>query len=93
MIRIDRSGTACPEELRTKGEEELARLRVLAAASELKSTHFKKTIYGSLAVKSAVWTMQSGKAATASGSMNGSIQMWSISGPRRWRRSARRPSP
>jgi uncharacterized protein (TIGR02646 family) len=61
MIRIDRSGTLCPDDLRTKGEEDLSRLRSLVAASRLESSQFKKTIYGALAVKSVLWAMQNGK--------------------------------
>jgi uncharacterized protein (TIGR02646 family) len=61
MIRIDRSGASCPAELERDGEEDLPRLRALAAAGALVSGHFDRTIYGSPAVKTCLWEMQSGK--------------------------------
>jgi uncharacterized protein (TIGR02646 family) len=61
MIRIDRSGTPCPAELKTDGELDLPRLRALAAAGTLASQHFQKRIYGSPVVKTRLWRMQNGK--------------------------------
>ncbi|HEY2291816.1 MAG TPA: hypothetical protein VGM86_14040 [Thermoanaerobaculia bacterium] len=61
MIRIDRSGASCPEELERDGEEDLPRLRALAAAGGLASKDFDGAIYASPAVKACLWQMQSGK--------------------------------
>lgn len=61
MIRIDRSAGLCPDELRTGGEQELLRLRVLAASRAPEEGDFKRSIYGSNAVRSCLWDMQSGK--------------------------------
>jgi len=61
MIRIDRSGTPCPAALKTDGEQDLPRIRALAAAGALESKHFQKRIYGSLDVKTCLWQMQNGK--------------------------------
>jgi uncharacterized protein (TIGR02646 family) len=61
MIRVNRSDTPCPEELRTEGERDLPRLRGLAAANVLKSGDFQRNIYGALAVKTCLWEMQNGK--------------------------------
>jgi uncharacterized protein (TIGR02646 family) len=61
MIKIDRSADLGPAELRTKGEEDLLRLRALAISRELEEKDFRKSIYSSNSVKSRVWNMQAGK--------------------------------
>lgn len=61
MIRIDRSTIPCPEDLRTGGEADLTRLRVLAATRDLQERDFDKSIYASVIVKDSLWDMQSGK--------------------------------
>ena len=61
MIQIDRSGAYCPDELTIRGEADLPRLRLLAAAGTLKSKLFKKPIYASPAVKTCLWEVQHGK--------------------------------
>lgn len=60
MIKVDRSMAACPARLSQDGPEDLVRVRGLDPKT-LKSKDFKRTIYGSLAVKTALWKMQHGK--------------------------------
>lgn len=57
MIKIDRTSTPCPEPLRSKGEQDLERLRSADPAT-LKGKDFRRTIYGSPPVKTALWEMQ-----------------------------------
>ncbi|MFY9821081.1 MAG: hypothetical protein WAM82_06850 [Thermoanaerobaculia bacterium] len=60
MIKIDRTSTPCPEPLRSKGEKDLERLRRIDPAT-LRGKDFRRSIYGSLPVKTALWKMQHGK--------------------------------
>jgi uncharacterized protein (TIGR02646 family) len=60
MIKIDRTSTPHPAGLREKGEEDLVRLWKIDPAV-LVSKDFKRTIYGSFTVKTALWKMQHGK--------------------------------
>ncbi len=60
MIRIDRTGTPCPDKLRTDGENDLLRLRGFHP-KVFKSADFDGKIYGTDEVKACLWTMQHGK--------------------------------
>ncbi|MCK5796433.1 MAG: hypothetical protein KAI47_04585 [Deltaproteobacteria bacterium] len=58
MIRIDRNDATAPDALQTNGAQDLARIRELVQRGELLSKSFNKGIYGSDAVKDALWHMQ-----------------------------------
>lgn len=67
MIRIDRSNTTTPASLAAAEPGGLVDLRTLRVTRALKSTDFKRNIYGSDDVKSALWAMQHAKCSYCEG--------------------------